>query len=126
MSGFSLNTDLISRLAGRIAYLGTKNDIVSQNIANLETPNYKAKEMSFEGYLQDEMGHAEDSGMRGALIFSPKVNVEDSSAHPKPNGNNVSMEEEMADLADNSIEFMVATETIKKQLAMLKFAASER
>jgi flagellar basal-body rod protein FlgB len=32
-----------------------RNDVISQNIANVDTPNYKRKEVRFEEFLNAEM-----------------------------------------------------------------------
>ncbi len=128
MEGFKLNTDLISRLGGRITYLGTRNDVLSQNIANLETANYQAKDLSFSGYLDDLQAQAKvDSNEMTKEAFFKTPNTENvvSTADPGPNGNNVNMEDEMAKLANNSVEFMVATDIIKKHLSHIKLATSQ-
>lgn len=128
MESFKLNTDLISRLGGRITYLGTRNDVLSQNLANLETSNYQAKDLSFSGYLDDLQAQSkiDSNGMAKEAFFkTPKTENVVSTADPGPNGNNVNMEDEMAKLADNSVEFMIATDIIKKNLAHIKLVTSQ-
>ena len=123
MAGLGLNTNIISKLAGRISYLNARHDVMVQNIANMETPNYKAKDIEFKGYLDEfqKTGQGEEN----TSVYKPDVEEIFLQDDPKPNGNNVSMEEQMAKMADNSVEFMVATEVIKKNLALLKFSTSE-
>ena len=41
-----------------------RNDVISQNIANADTPGYKRKEVQFEEYLNSEMKHSRiENGM---------------------------------------------------------------
>lgn len=127
MEGFKLNTDLISRLGGRMTYLNTRNDVLAQNLANLETPGYKSLDLEFRGYLEDMQTSGSDSSAEGTDPFFKTVQIENkiSTADVGPNGNNVNMEDQMAQMAGNSVEYMVATEVIKKHLAMIKLSTAQ-
>ena len=122
MSGFKINTDVFARLAGRISYLTARHDALVQNIANIETPNYKAQEVQFSGYLDDQLS---ESARSENTVFTPKMEEVKAPGEAKPNGNTVSMEDQMAKMADNSMEYMVASEIFKKNLALLKFSLSD-
>lgn len=122
MSGLKLNTDIFSRLSGRLTYLNARHDVMVQNIANLETPDYKSKDVEFQGYVDDQLSEAERNLQTS---FTPKMSEINIKADAKPNGNTVSIEEQMAKMADNSVEYMVASEIFKKNLSLLKFSLSE-
>lgn len=127
MEGFKLNTDIVSRLGGRMTFLSTRNDVLTQNLANLETPEYKSRDLEFEGYLEDMQNYANTSTTQNVDPFFKTAQIENkiSTADAGPNGNNVNMEDQMAQMAGNSIEYMVATEVIKKHLAMIKLSTSQ-
>ncbi|MBF0104157.1 MAG: hypothetical protein HQM16_02410 [Deltaproteobacteria bacterium] len=124
MPGIILNTDIIQRLSGRLSYLGARNDLLAQNIAHMETPNYQAKDLLFQGFV--EGFQSEEAKQMDQINIEPKMEETKIDTDAKANGNNVIMEDQMARLADNSVEFMVATEVIKKNLALLKFAAADQ
>lgn len=123
MAGLSLNTEIIARLSGRISYLNARNDLLAQNIAHLETPNYKTKDLEFLGFVEEAAAQAKE---KDNMYYNPDVKEVFVKGDPKPNGNDVNMEQQMANIADNSVEYMVATEVIKKNLALLKFSASDQ
>ncbi|MCP5464762.1 MAG: hypothetical protein H7A33_07050 [Deltaproteobacteria bacterium] len=117
MSGFKINSEQMAKLAGRLSYLSARHNVLVQNVANLETNDYKAKDLEFKGYLDQQT-------QDGQALKVPDVKMTTSSADPDAKGNNVVVEQQMADLADNSVEFFFATELIKKNLAMLKYASA--
>ena len=52
-----------------------RNDIISQNIANVDTPNYKRKEVKFEEYLNSEMKYSRISNGKSRLQGSGDIKV---------------------------------------------------
>ncbi|CAM5185938.1 Flagellar basal body rod protein FlgB OS=Ureibacillus acetophenoni OX=614649 GN=SAMN05877842_101465 PE=3 SV=1 [Ureibacillus acetophenoni] len=50
----SLFGGTINSLEKGLQYASLKNKTIAQNIANVDTPNYKAKDVSFKQVLQDE------------------------------------------------------------------------
>jgi len=65
-----------------------QQDLHLQNIANIETPGYKAKALVFKDVLKE----ASDSGEKIKAISADVVEDENSSA--QPDGNNVDYEVE--------------------------------
>ncbi len=104
----------------------TRNNVISSNIANAETPNYQAKKMDFENALaraldvEDQGGVAANAiGRVGAEIYeNPDVSVNND-------GNTVDMDKEMASLAENSLMYKAAIQLINKKMATLKYAATD-
>ena len=64
------------------------------NLANIETPGYKARSVQFESQLQDAME-------RGSTDIRPDVEV--SRAAGRANGNNVNVEHEMVTLTQTAL-----------------------
>ncbi|MCB0383890.1 MAG: flagellar basal body rod protein FlgB [Bdellovibrionales bacterium] len=113
-----------------------RQSITSSNIANAETPGYKAKKVDFEDALARAIdvqgmrqmnatsgehfatGPGSISRVRADVYDNPDINVTND-------GNTVDMEKEMATLAENSILYRAALQLINKKLAALKYAATE-
>ncbi len=131
MSGFdstigALNTSLNLRLLNQ--------NVISSNIANADTPGYKAKAVEFEGALRDALQVSEGLKLEGT---SPGhiVPRETDPIHPEiyddPNGvmsldgNTVDRAAEMAKMAENQILYDASAEALKRKLGMLKYAISE-
>jgi flagellar basal-body rod protein FlgB len=109
-------------------------NVISANIANADTPGYKAKTMEFESALRDALGVGTQLP---PTETSPNHIVHRSTdpVHPEiyddPNGvesldgNTVDRASEMAKLAENQILYDASTEMLKRKLGMLRYAITE-
>jgi flagellar basal-body rod protein FlgB len=113
---------------GRVLDLRSQQSAMTAgNIANTDTPNYKAKFIPFDELLrttmgtdnmamkQTRVGHLE--GMQGS---SDDPDVEEIEAPPWAlDGNSVSLEREMVRLKSNALQYSSITRGISKRLSML-------
>jgi flagellar basal-body rod protein FlgB len=114
----------------------TRNNVISSNIANAETPGYQAKKVDFE----DAMARALDLEGQGTLAGTQaehyptgpgalsriKADVyENPDVDVNNDGNTVNVEREMTNLAENSIMYKAAIQLINKKMAALKYAVTE-
>jgi flagellar basal-body rod protein FlgB len=106
--------------AGQMRQL--KQNVLSANVANVETPGYKAKKVDFEealkSALNSENSMALDAGIRADVYDNPEIDVAND-------GNTVDMEKEMAAMTENNIMYRAVTQMINKKLAALKYAATD-
>ena len=112
-----------------------KQNLISSNIANAETPGYHAKKIDFEEALSRAL---DIDGLRGMSTSSPEhYSVGGKSAKVRPDiyenpegainndGNTVDLEREMSSLTENSIMYKAALQLINKKLAALRYAVTE-
>ena len=110
--------------------------MTAANIANAETPGYKAKQVNFEDALAravdlDGMNTLTTSdpdhfALGTASVGNERVEVEDNpEADVNPDGNTVNLDKEMSSMAENSILYKAALTLINKKMAMLKYGISE-
>ncbi|MGE3972975.1 MAG: flagellar basal body rod protein FlgB [Bdellovibrionales bacterium] len=113
-----------------------RQNVISGNIANAETPGYNAKKMDFEGELSRaldldgkrsiETTHAGHVPVRGDQLSRITGDIYDNPDIPVDNDKNtVDLEKEMASLNENSILYKTAVELIRKKLGAMKYAVSE-
>jgi len=125
MSGlFDKNIDLMSRSLD-LSLL--RHTVISDNIANAETPFFKARKVDFEGALQRAVEAQEvgfEPGERGIASVMPTI-YEDPEAEVGQNLNSVDMDREMAALTKNDVKYSATTQSISKKFAMLKYAIGE-
>lgn len=101
----------IGNLENSIQYASAKNNVISNNISNADTPNYKAEKVSFKSALENEMTElqAKTTNERhlnfGGDESSPYRVVKDTPTTYNHNGNNVDIDKEMSDLAKNQIYY---------------------
>lgn len=122
----ALNTSLNLRLANQ--------NVISSNIANADTPGYKAQTMEFETALRSALGvegrlqMAQTNGSHIAPAPTDAVNPEiydDPNGIESLDGNTVDRAAEMAKMAENQILYDSSIEMLKKKLGMLKYAIAE-
>ncbi len=113
-----------------------RQSVTSANIANAETPGYKAKQVDFEAALSralDTEGIRQMTESTGEkLVTGPgaisrvKADVYDNpDINVTNDGNTVDLEHEMVTLAENSILYKAALQLINKKMASLKYAVTE-
>ena len=86
-----------------------RNEAISQNIANIDTPGYKRKSVSFEEHLAQAMKRKDfkKSDVDGINI---RVTEENKNLSVRLDGNNVDIDMEMAELAKNTIKYNAMTQ----------------
>lgn len=113
-----------------------RNDAISHNIANVDTPGYKRKTVSFEEQLRNAIS---ENSVRGARTDPRHIpvgskNVDDLEIRvaedKKPldmrlDGNNVDIESEMAQMAKNTIKYNVLSDRISGYFRKMKSIISE-
>jgi flagellar basal-body rod protein FlgB len=108
-----------------------RNEAIVSNVANAETPQFRAADLNFGGELDRAFGaqnasvsrtnqkHLDVSSNSAAHLAS------DMSGATKPDGNNVDIDIQMGRLAYNAGQFSMATDAYRKKLGMLKTAIRE-
>lgn len=82
----------------------TRNEVIAQNIANVDTPGYKRKTVSFEEQLRQAIDK-KDFKKSDADKIDIRVTVDNKSLSMRLDGNNVDIDNEMAQLAKNTIKY---------------------
>ncbi len=112
-----------------------RHNITSSNIANAETPGYKAQKLDFEEALARAVDIDGLRGMSSTDQAHYAVGGKTASVRPdiynnpegavSNDGNTVDLEKEMSALSENAILYKTALQLINKKMAALKYAASE-
>lgn len=125
MSGF-LFTNSMLMLERAMDFQWTKQNVINDNIVNAETPNYKAKYVTFEEALDSSIRstlHRTDrrmSTMRSAISRSqPVVHVaEDESMRMDDNGVNVAEQE--LEATRNALQIQYTMDAINSNLSLMR------
>lgn len=126
----------IKSLSSSLQMRQLRQNTINANIANAETPGYRAKKMDFEAALasaidREDLGkmhveHKDHFLMGQGAIGRVRADVYDNPEIAYNNdGNTVDLEKEMAAQLQNSIMYDAATKLINKKLAALKYAATD-
>ncbi len=123
-------------LSSSLALRSLRHNVVTSNIANAETPGYKAKVADFEDALARaiDMEGAATNGTASPDHFAigpGAISRARADVYDNPEGavtndqNTVDLEREMATLQENSILYKAALQLINKKLGALKYAATD-
>jgi len=111
-----------------------RNEAIAQNLANVDTPGYKRKTVSFEEHLDKALG----SGIEGKRTHERhipigKTNVDtvpiyiktdNSSLSIRQDGNNVDIDNEMAQMAKNTLKYNLLIQSINSGFNRIKSVIS--
>ena len=103
-----------------------RNEAISNNIANVDTPGYKRQDVSFETHLAQQLRSSQyetmDEKVSGVQMskITPRVYTDDSGHSYRLDGNNVDIETENVYLAENQITYNALMESIQKEFDNLK------
>lgn len=129
--------DKTTRALGAAANLRqVRQNVISSNIANAETPGYQAKKVDFEEALSRALNLEGKPLQAGTLpehypmgpgsLAKVRADVyENPDAQVNNDGNTVDIANEMTSLAENSIMYKAAIQLINKKMAALKYAVNE-
>lgn len=123
-------------LAASLNFRSLRQNVTASNLANAETPGYKAKVVEFEDALVraiDLEGLNAANSMQGdhlaigtGAISRARAGVYDNPDVSVTNDQNtVDLEKEMAILQENSILYKAALQLINKKLGALKYAVTD-
>jgi flagellar basal-body rod protein FlgB len=131
---------LFSLTDARLRYLAERQNVIAANIANADTPNYQAKDLPpFEPQSPLLAAGQTSAGMAPPLALvrtssadlqSPDVTTGDLAPESvvaraydeKPDGNSVSLEEQMEKAANTTDAFSLASAAYAKSLSIMKIA----
>lgn len=111
-----LQTSTLQVLSSALNASTLRGRVIQSNIANIDTPGYKSKQVVFESELKKALEegatsfigkrthplHLEIGGKLLASSIAPKI-IENTSTIVQNNGNNVDLEYEMTSLAENTL-----------------------
>ena len=114
-----------------------RHNVLASNIANVETPGYKARDLVFEKALGQALKahqpgpltvthakHLDGRNITPLELVQPK-SIRSGSPVGSLDGNTVDMEREMAKLAENQIDFNAVTQMMMKRGSTIKSAVTE-
>ena len=108
-------------------FLWTKQAAIMDNIANAETPNYKAKVVTFEQNLTEKLQQAATVGKRSRenvrqVLENADFAVYDSDEAKRMDDNGVDATEQMVEMVRNAYQQQYLYNAINKSYSILRMA----
>lgn len=134
-----LNSASFQRLESAVQAAEMRQRVISNNIANVDTPHFKRSEVLFETLLQQSLGSNQKMQIAGkrtdnrhiaigsevAKIPVAKVTTDQSTSMGN-NNNNVDVDSEMALLAKNQLNYSFYIQQLNHDMKMMSIAIEGR
>ena len=101
-------------LANALRGLEAQQQAHEQNIANVETPGFHARRVSFEGSLRRAIAAGRPERFQ--------MSTTTSTAPTRIDGNNVRLDHELTGLAENALRHQLVTTAINHQYRLIRTA----
>ena len=101
-----------------------RHEVISNNIANVDTPNYKRQDVNFQNVLNGAIHNSStlDEAVANMDLTTLNANVytDGSALSYRLDGNNVDIETENAYLAENQIRYYTLIDSITQEFTRLQ------
>jgi flagellar basal-body rod protein FlgB len=134
MANSFLVDDALSASKIALDGLSQRQQVISRNLANVDTPGYKAQNIDFETALHSAM-----QGQKGLALTTTSPSHLASTTDKvgftlsdrpggsvRADGNDVDIDVELTDMSEAGIEYQAVTEAVSKKLSLLKAIANAR
>ena len=114
-----VDTPLIHSLTRALDLTSLRQRLVSENIANIDTPGYQTRDIDFGSEFKRAL--TEDQGNAD----TPPVTVQTlRGLEQRPDGNNVSIDRESLLMAQNQLQFQTSVALLRSEFSRLQLAIS--
>ncbi len=133
----NLFSDHIALLHKSLDFRARRNALLASNVANLETPGYKARDLVFEQALGKAMkahlpgplrvthpSHMDGRQILPLKLVQPQV-IESANHLGSMDGNTVDLDKDMAKLSENQIAYQALTQMISYKFQTLRTVIRE-
>ena len=115
-------TNSIIMLKKMLDVCSLRHQVLANNLANINTPGYIRRDVSFTDSLKNAIEKGSNSNL---MSLSPEIET-DTSAPVNANGNNVTTQSELGEIAENSLMYGVAVRALSSKYESIKKAISSK
>lgn len=123
------DSGIIRVMSEKMSYLGQKQSVQAQNVANANTPGFKAKEIvpfTFDDAMKDvQKGmvttneqHIVPASMAGVNAGTKKAR----SFETVPSGNSVDLEQQMMEVSKTTMDYQASASILHKFMTLIRLA----
>ncbi len=116
----------IQMVEDRLSLNSTKQKLISGNLANINTPGYRTRELSFDNVLRESLEEQVLHMVRSNKShFTPDEPLQAMQDQEVTETGPVDLDNEMVKLTKNSIEYQYMVSMLNKKFSMIKTALAE-
>ena len=120
-----IETSLLNFIESQLSVASRRQQVLSANIANVDTPGYRAQDVTFE----DQMGLLNMVRTAGRHITplesSAGFRMFDVGTKAKPNGNTVDLDRELTEVTKNGFQYVTLMQFLQNKLRTLRASITE-
>jgi flagellar basal-body rod protein FlgB len=111
-------TPLLQVLQGYLKVTTDRQQLVTANMANVDTPGYHTQDINFQSAMQQVMD-------QGAGPHLEPASMEVANLPERPDGNNVNIDRESMMLSETQLQYQMGVQLIKEQFHELLTAMKD-
>jgi len=127
------DSGILGLMSSKMTYLGQKQAVLAENVANADTPGYDAKELTpftFEtamseaasGMMVTDSKHILPASMTGVNARTKRT----KSAETLPSGNSVDLEQQMMEVSKTTMDYQASASIYQKFVSLFKEALGSK
>jgi flagellar basal-body rod protein FlgB len=116
---------MLPALENLLTYTAKRQQAMAANIANMDTPGYRAKDYTFQEALSSLGMTATADKHIAAIEDTTNARVYEVDTEVKPNGNSVSLDREMTEITKNGLQYVTLVQFLNHRLRTLRNAITE-
>ena len=123
---------IFSMLRTRMQWHQQRQQVLAENVANADTPNYRPKDLVAPNFGMTPPGlpplqlARTDAGHIAGFGGDPTFRGNPNQYQVRPAGNAVNLEDEMIKVASNQMDYQAATQLYTRSLGLIKTAIGSK
>ena len=130
--------NLLNGITSAMRHLGARSQVIAGNIANADTPGFKARTLrapDFGAMVEGRAGTPQRPTVQVTSRMAelgagkgttPQGTVDRSVTETKPDGNNVTLEQQLLALGEVQADYATLTSLYRKQMGLIRTALGGR
>jgi flagellar basal-body rod protein FlgB len=121
----NVNDKMFPVVENMLDWAAKRQKTISANLTNVDTPGYKARDVSFSEHMQSLGLETTSSAHLAPLSQNSSMRVYEVGSEAKQNGNTVDMEREMTELTKNGLQYIALVQFLNQKLRTLRSAIND-
>ena len=126
---------LFGMVKGQMKWLNKRQEVLAQNVANADTPDYKPQDLKTVNFrevmreqhkrdMMNKMSGTAVAGLGNSSAFKTEENR--TPYETSPDGNAVVLEEQMGKIGETQMKYQLTNELYRKHIGMIKIALGKQ
>ena len=115
---------LFPPIENMLDWAAKRQQTISANLANVDTPGYKARDISFSEHLQS-LALTTTSPEHFQPVSQSAMRVYEVGTEAKENGNTVDLDHEMTELTKNGLQYIALIQFLNQKIRTLRSAIND-